>query len=229
MGTGLVFEGQPRFCSATMLYIPKPSNKQTVTLITEVVGDTRRAENWSDPSLTIACEGELLAHSAVNVSFYFLLASPQVIVDMEPAPVVGKFYCEAKRRWAHARNIVYVPIFLRDKLTRTQFEERLKLEKAALEAARKEAGVKRRKAVARGEKRPQGYAVTDPEIQALIGEETLTRLQIEEQAGYKLRGCARDQRIAKIRRAVEVEFLARVRDGSVGHQLRNREPALAAR
>lgn len=211
-----------------MFYIPQPSNKPTVALICEVVGDARRAEGWGDRGLTIACVGTQEAHSAVTVSFFFLLATPRIIVDMEPAAVVGKFYCEAKRAWAHAQGIVYVPIFLRDKLTRTQFEERLKAERQALLDAKREAGKARGRKVA-ATPRPQGYTIQDPEIQALITEETLTRIQIEEKAGIKLRGGARDQRIAKMRREVEAEFLARVRDGSVGHQLRDKQSALAPR
>lgn len=214
-----------------MLYIPTPSNKQTVALICDVVGDARRAENWSDRSLAVACGGPLVAHLDIRVTFFFLLALPPVIVDMEPAPAMSKFHCEAKRAWAHARGIVYVPIFLRDKLTRTQFQERLKVERAALDTAKREASqVRARRKVATPRRtRPEGYTIHDPEIQALITEETFIRIEVEEKAGIRLRGGARDQRLAKMRREVEAEFLARVRDGSVGHQLRDKQSALPAR
>lgn len=213
-----------------MLYVPTPSNRQTVALICDVVGDTRRAENWSDRTLTIACVGDTLAHQDVRVSFFFLLASPGIVVDMEPAPVIGKFHSEAKRKWAHARGLVYVPIFLRDKLTRTQFEERLKYERGMLDEAKRLASSARARAAAakRSPKRPGGYTIHDAEVQALITEETLMRLAVEEKAGIKLRGGARDKRIAKIRQQVEADFLARVRDGSVGHQLRSQQSAVAA-
>lgn len=215
-----------------MLYVPKPSNAATITLLCSVVGDTRRAENWSSRELTAACIGDLRLdpHAVVNVSFYFLLATPPVIVDMEPAPALRKFYCDKKRAWCHAHGIVYVPIFLRDKLTRLQFEERLKDERKQLVDAQRLAA--EGKALAKGrkatKKAPQGYTISMPEVQTLIDQEALTRIAIEEKAGLKLRGSARQARLAKIRRDVEQEYVSRVRDGSVGHQLRRQQLALAA-
>lgn len=218
----------------SVLYVPKPSNKATIDLLCSVVGDTRRAENYSARSLTLACvDPRVEPHVTVTVSFYFLLADPPVIVDMEPAPVVSKFYCDVKRTWAHQRGIVYVPIFLRDKLTRTQFEERLKDERKALQDAKRLAA--EAEGLARGRRakqvkatHPRGYTISMPEVQALIDKETMLRIEIEEKAGLKLRGGVRTKRIEKVRREVEQEYLSRVRDGSVGHQLRRHESALTA-
>lgn len=216
-----------------MLYVPKPSNKATIALITSVVGDTRRAENWSHRDLTAACIGDvrLDPHNTITVSYYFLLASPPVIVDMEPAPVLSKFYCDKKRAWAHAHGVVYLPIFLRDKLTRTQFEERLKDEKKQLADATRlahEAKALKRARKPSKARGSMGYTISSPEVQGLIDTEALLRIQIEEKAGLKLKGFARTARLEKIRREVESEYLSRVRDGSVGHQLRHQQPAVAA-
>lgn len=215
-----------------MLYVPKPSNKATLDLITSTVGDTRRAEGWSSRALTASCVGDvrLDPHTTITVTYYFLLATPPVMVDFEPAPAVSKFYCDTKRAWAHANGIVYVPIFLRDKLTATQFAERLKDEKKQLVDAQRLAA--EGKALKRGARKkvahPAGYTISMPEVQALIDEEATIRLQIEEKAGLKFRGGARANHIEKLRRDVESEYLSRVRDGSVGHQLRRQQPPLAA-
>jgi hypothetical protein len=215
-----------------VLYVPKPSNKATIALITSVVGDTRRAENWSRRDLTAACldDVRLDPHNTITVSYYFLLATPPVIVDMEPAPALSKFYCDKKRAWAHANGIVYLPIFLRDKLTRTQFEERLKDERKQLvDASRLAHEVKALKRARKPQKPAHaGYTISMPEVQTLIDTETMLRIEIEEKAGLKLRGAAKATRIEKLRREVESEYLSRVRDGSVGHQLRRQQPAVAA-
>ena len=39
------------------------------------------------------------------------LAHTPVIVDVEPSPLDGKFYCEEKRAYFHQRGVVYVPVF----------------------------------------------------------------------------------------------------------------------
>ena len=210
--------------------LPPRPNPRAPDLLNEVLGDPRRAEGWSSPELTRACVGEITAHEIVSISRYYLLRKPPVMVDFEPAKVQGKFYVEAKRKWAHEHGIVYLPIFLREKLTRLQLEERLKLEVKQMEESRKsqreQAALRK---VRKKDKAKQGYTISDPEVQAFIDEEALWRITCEEKAGYKLRAAARSNRLGKIRREVEVETLSRLRDASLGHLIRHRQSAVAAR
>ncbi len=203
-------------------------------LITRVIGDARRAENWSSPALTAAVANgdvRVLAHG-VTVSRHYLFVQPPVIVDFERPPHDAKMHVEAKRKWCHEHDIVYVPIFLREKLTEQQFRDRYAEERQALASARTilrdDATLKRARKAAATAKKARGWTISDPEVQDLIDQETIARVTAEIRSGYNVRGSAKQRRIEAVRKDVEAEFLQRIRDGRVGHQLRYSKSAVAA-
>jgi hypothetical protein len=165
----------------------------SLDLISEVMGDTRRAENWTSPDPVRACVGPMAKHESVTFSRYYLLAVPPVVVDYEPAPVQGKFYFDAKRRWCHERGIVHVPIFLHERLTRAQLAARLLFERTELEHARRAINQER------GLRRvPVPRELDEAEIDA----EALRRLNREIRRNTHLRGASKARRLAAIKRQV---------------------------
>lgn len=66
----------------------------------------------------------------VGVSRYYLTLDPQVVVDFEESDT--KFYLEEKRKFFMEKKIVYVPIFLKQILTKEQFASLVQTEREAL-------------------------------------------------------------------------------------------------
>jgi hypothetical protein len=101
--------------------------------ISAVLGDCRYAERFYFPELRTRVLG---AHSRelIGVSRYYLLLRPPVVVDFEPSPLEGKFYLDEKRRFLGERGVVYVPIFLRERLTPLEFRRRLNESRQIMEA-----------------------------------------------------------------------------------------------
>ncbi len=162
--------------------------------ISVVLGDTRRAESYRLVELT----RQLYPNQkdrVVNVSRYYLLRRPPVIVDFEPARSTGPMHCEQKRRWCQGQGIVYVPIFLGDQLTREQFAERVRLEQCAMERGcrdqREHAALD---AVSLNAYDPPG----DPERD--IDRMALELLEAETRRHGNLRGAARANRLAHLKR-----------------------------
>lgn len=190
--------------------------------VSEILGDPRRIESYAPPGFHTAIVGPYLRGISVSLSRYYLFLDPPLVVDYEPAPSEGRFYCEEKRKWCHEQGIVYVPIFLRDKLTPEAFAERVTFETHALAEAKKDHRVE--------DALDAGRTVTwdDPAVQQLIDEEAVFRLNAEIREGLKVYGTSRDKRLSRIRREVEREFLIRMRDGRLGRQLSYRQRAVPA-
>lgn len=185
-------------------------------IFSEVVGDTRYAAPYYPKELTPAH-----LKFPVGISRLYLLAQPQVAVDFEPSPLadVPLMHCEAKRKWCYERGIVYVPIFLREKLTREQLVERLSVERATRDAAVQTGNLK---AALHTEE------VSDEEFNRLVDEEALRRLGAI-MAVRKLMGSAKLSTLKRVRGEVEGEYLQKRRNGDLGDYLGHRKPALAAR
>jgi len=90
-----------------------------------VLGDHRHAAPYYDRTLRDAVLGPY-SRQLVSVSRYYMLLKPPVVVDFEPAPQDGKFYVEEKRKFFMARGTVYVPVFLRERLTMAEFAQRVR-------------------------------------------------------------------------------------------------------
>jgi len=149
--------------------------------ISQAVGDKRYGTPWSWRGLTRVCLGNLVK-GQVTVTRYYLLRRPKLIIDFEPAPITGvKLFCEEKRRWAQNKGIVYVLIFLREKLTVDQLKARIDEETASMhrraEERRLAEVVTSHPTPDRGTWRPQ---FEDPRVVEYIEQETLTRFAAEE-------------------------------------------------
>ena len=116
-----------------MLY--RQPRREAVDQISEVLGDRRHLLRWYPDGLTEACLGPM-ARDRIGVTRLYPFITPQVVVDFEPAPSQGRFYVEEKRRFFTQAGIVYVPIFLRERLTREQFKSRVLEELKIMRAAR---------------------------------------------------------------------------------------------
>jgi hypothetical protein len=108
--------------------------RESVDQVSDVLGDRRHLLRWYPDGLTEACLGPM-ARDRINVTRLYLFITPQVVVDYEPAPSQGRFYVEEKRRFFTGLGIVYVPIFLRERLTREQFKARVREELTLLRKA----------------------------------------------------------------------------------------------
>lgn len=112
--------------------------------ISEVLGSPGHFRRYYFKGLRELCLGE---HSKelVGVSRYYPMEDQRedtagnilpkrvpVVVDFEPQPTEDKMYLEEKRKFFMEAGIVYIPIFLRDNLTKEQFLDRYEEEKANL-------------------------------------------------------------------------------------------------
>jgi hypothetical protein len=131
------------------------------------------------------------------VSRLYLLKRPKVVVDFEPDPGEGKFYVDEKRRFFSTRGIIYVPIFLGERLTKEQFLERLHRERRVMEQGRKEAGEDAALVRARS-----GIPVQPASEILDLDRVALQRLNDEIGRNTHLRGASRAKRLAAIRRSL---------------------------
>lgn len=141
--------------------------KERVDQISEVLGDVRYMTPYYPPGLTEHILGPY-ARDKVPVSRHYLFVSPSVMVDFEPAPSQGRFYVEEKRAFFSKQGQLYVPIFLRERLSREQFKERVREELRLLRMAQREA----RKPISPTEIEA---AMATPEMQLRIDDELARR------------------------------------------------------
>lgn len=182
--------------------------------ISEVLGDTRYATPFYPPGLS-----DPRMKFPIGVTRHYLLMVPPVIVDFEPSPLddVPQMHCEKKRKWAHEHGTVYVPVFLREKLTPEQFAERVKVERKALEASKEQ-----QKAY---EEAPD---IEDAEFHRIVDEETVNRFAAALKI-FKLRGSSKATYLKRLRKDVEIEYLRKRQDGQLGRFVSYHKPTLAAR
>jgi len=178
-------------------------SREPVDHISEALGDRRHIHRWYPDGLTAACCGPM-ARDRVHVSRLYLFVKPQVVVDYEPAPSQGRFYVEEKRRFFTTRGIVYVPIFLRERLTRDQFKARVREELAIMRAETRTPSTVR----------PTPYdierAMQSPDIQLRIDDEVQRR-----QPARPLFGAAKTNWLRRTR----AEVVAQVREQVVADGL----------
>ena len=90
----------------------RPHSRLIPDEISQTLGDSRHIDKYHIPELR---ESLLGPHdrNLIAVSRFYRWRLPQVVVDFEPSPLEGKFFCEEKRRYCHELGIVYVPISCR--------------------------------------------------------------------------------------------------------------------
>lgn len=176
--------------------------------ISEVIGSPYYAQNYVFKEL----RNQILSpHSTqlVPVSRFYMRLRPQVVVDFEPNPLEGvKFYAEEKRKFFHSKNVVYVPIYIRELLTREQFKARVDDERALLAQAHQESMEDAALA-------DVNDGALDAETIAAIDKETHRRVEELRQTKH-LYGIALTRTYAKVKSRVITELLKERKHGRVG-------------
>lgn len=116
-----------------LLQLPRREKTDTIS---EVLGDPRHLAPYYPTGLTEHVLGAL-QRGLVGVSRLYPFIEPNVVVDFEPAPMQGRFYVEEKRAYFTRKGVVYVPVFLQDRMTRETFKARVR---EALTILRSEVG-----------------------------------------------------------------------------------------
>src|SRR5687768_14833379 len=88
--------------------------------ISNVLGSQQYAENYAPKGLTEAVLGPHTT-DALAVSRFYMMLAPQVVVDFEPSPLDGLFYADEKRHFFMTHGVIYIPVFLKERLTPEQF------------------------------------------------------------------------------------------------------------
>lgn len=187
--------------------------------IDEVVGTPFYAQDYYFNDLRDTILGPH-AVDLVGVTRFYLMSTPKVVVDFEPDPRVGKFYVDEKRKYFIARGIVYVPIFLKERVTKDQFAE----------AYRREVELTAKGHMVSMEDRALGGVdvealLQDPEVMQAIDTEALRRAD----GHTKVKGAARAHLITRYKREVAAEMRKKVKDGRLGRYVSREQLALAAR
>lgn len=191
--------------------------------ISAVLGSQQYAENYAPKGLTAAVLG---AHTtdALKVSRYYMMTEPKIVVDFEPSPLDGLFYVDEKRAFFMAQGIVYIPVFLKERLTPAQFELRFAEARAAV------AGTSGDRATRLAlDKVPLDEAMEDPEIVAYIDRESMRRVADQMSAGKNWRGAAKTNVIIRTKKAVAAEVRERlIKHGGLGPDIRASFTTVAA-
>jgi len=203
--------------------------------ISQVLGNPHFAERYYPNGLKDVTVGP---HSLdlVSVSRFYLHLKPPVVVDFEPSPLDAKFWLDEKRKFFFERGIVYVPVFLKERLMSAQFSARYKEERdnlllgkavinddAALKAVTVDAVIQHL---------PPDRTVEDvlkhPASQQWIDIESLRRLEVKI-GTKKITGGARTNMLRAVKRQVIEDLREKVKRGRMGPERSDHEPAVAAR
>lgn len=198
--------------------------------ISEVIGSPHYMQPYYDKALRDQLLGPHSTQLVPVSRFYMNWTADRlitgVVVDFEPAPGGQPFFCDEKRAFFNARRIAYVPIFLKERLTKEQFAQRLKEEKRTASEGRQQAEENKVLSL-RGD--VEGWLLS-PEMQTQITQMTLQRVEARErELGRKLIGVGRRNALAKYQKQVIDELRQKARNGSMGHLGSGEQPPVAAR
>lgn len=115
----------------------------------------------------------------VGMSRFYPTLDPKVVVDFEPAPP-DKFFEQEKRRFCMEQRIVYIPIYLLDRMNEAQFKERYTAEREAMEAGIRE--LNDDKALA--QHTVEGWML-EPQLMVLIDRHVLQLVEKDERENQK--------------------------------------------
>lgn len=156
----------------------------------------------------------------LGVTRYYLMMKPSVVVDFEPDPREAKFYVDEKRKFFMDRGIVYIPIFLKERLTKEQFAEVVRRETTNTQSGHMDVMENRALAGVDIEE-----MLTDAEVIAAVNVEALRRADERP----KVKGGARAHLLIKLKRVVTAELRQKAKDGRLGRGFSRQQLALAAR
>lgn len=159
----------------------------------------------------------------VPVSRFYLKLDPQVVVDFEPSPLEGKFYVEEKRLFFMELGIVYVPIFLGERLTAEQFAERVKQDTNIMRLGRQE--IRENGALRKVDIED---LLQSEDMVRFIDQEVMRRIDAREKAhNGNLRGVARVNAIERTKRELVAEIRQKASDGRLGQLFSSEQVAVA--
>jgi hypothetical protein len=181
--------------------------------IDEVLGTGIYAQRWYTKELRDQLLGR---HSGdlIGVSRFYLTLKPQVIVDFEPTPP-DKFYLEEKRKFFMGKGIVYVPVMLKEKLSKEQFQRRVDDEKLILIRGYRES---LQDTTILTNKDLKGPYFSNPEVLAYIQKESLRRLKEK-----KLKGVAAKKHLPHLTEQVVAELKGMTPD-AIMDRVRGNQP-----
>jgi hypothetical protein len=203
--------------------------------ISDVLGSRFFAERYYPNGLKLVTVGP---HSLdlVSVSRFYMHLRPQVVVDFEPSPLDEKFWFDEKQKFFFERGIVYVPVYLKERLMPAQFLARYKecrdnllLGKAVINDNKALAAVTVEEVI---QHLPPDRTVEDvlkhPASQQWIDIESLRRLDAKI-GTKKITGGARTNMLRAVKRQVIEDLREKVKRGRMGPISSDLQPALAAR
>jgi len=173
--------------------------------ISEVLGDKVYALRYYFNELRDRVLG-IHSTDLIGVSRYYLMKKPPVAVDFEPPPP-NKMYLEEKRKFFMEKGIVYVPVYLNERLTVSQFRKRVDEEHENLVRGYREALQDQALLTKKDLADP---LFSDPEVLAYIDRETLARCKAK-----KLRGVAMTKHIPHMKEQVIAELKVLGKDGTM--------------
>jgi hypothetical protein len=159
----------------------------------------------------------------VPVTRYYPMLKPKVIVDFEPAPP-DQFWEAEKRQYCIEHGIVYVPIWLGDKMTEDEFRARVASARQTMEHGLSVLNENRALASITIED-----WIQSPELMAAMDRHALRLLSAEEkESGKCFRGVAKHAVLRRIKQQLVDELRRGMKNGSIVDPLdRYREPAHA--
>jgi len=188
--------------------------------ISAVLGCDTHAVNYYFEDLRLRVLGPHSPHR-VGVSRFYLTLKPQVIVDFEPDPRDGKFYLEEKRKFFLEKGIVYVAVFLHERLTPEDFKARVEQERAVFRVGRQTE--QERLGMASDEELMQ-----DPQIKVFVEREVLARLEALKLVKRHLAGRSRMYAARTLTTEVLEEVREAITNGGVGHLVSRGQSAVLA-
>ena len=193
--------------------------------VSEVLGCPHYAQNHYFMALR---DRVLSPHSTnlIPVSRFYMTLTPPVVVDFEPSPLEGgRFYCEEKRKFCWEHHIVYVPVFLKDSLTRDEFAARVETERKRMVEGHDQA---MQDAALHEIRDPRGL-LSDPTTQAWIDEQVHQVVQKLKAEGRHLYGMALRHVQQNEKKRIVADLLEDYRRGTLGERIERRESAFATR
>jgi hypothetical protein len=190
--------------------------------IDEVLGSPHYLTPYYDKALRDAILGPH-ARDLVPVTRYYPSLKPPVVVDFEPQH--DKFFVDQKRHHFMVLGVVYIPVFLGERLTKEQFAERVKREREITKVGNRQLADDLLLETVEVD-----HLFEDPDLHAAIKREALVRLEKLEKLTLKnkfypkFRGFARTKKLEKLVAEVTDEFREQVRHGGVGRILSHLQP-----
>lgn len=164
------------------------------------------------------------SRTLVGVTRFYPTLKPKVIVDFEPAPP-ELWWDEEKRKYCIENGIIYVPIWLGDRMNEEEFKARVAAARQTLDSALSVLNENRALASITIEE-----WIANPELMQAMDRHALKLLADQEaEEGKCYRGVAKRAVLRKIKQQLVNELRGGLKNGSIVDPLdRYREPAQAA-